>query len=384
MAEKKYLNDIGNTLEELKKISGENIFSAEKKQVLFSKIKILCSQNQDLKYLLLFLSANDVFLFLNENKNLAAYKNAVNACEQLEFNKWEINQVLAQLKLVDEKGRRFDFKIQNRRKFSAFLFCFAIILGLFAYFFIIPTINKNKTEMFIKGGNVQFAGKIYLLSDFYIGTAEVTNGEYENLSKDDSESKYPETNVSWFDAVKFCNSMSEKKGFDKVYEIKDDGSVSYDISKNGYRLPTKAEWYYAASCANTKYFTNQYSGYQESIQKYSISDYVWYLKNSNEKVHKVKQKMPNKNYLYDMSGNVSEWCNDFYWDWNDFDTHFENHENPTGPEKGEYKSICGGFYGNSNEKIRFANCQEMEKPESKEIYLGFRVCRTKTGKGAKK
>lgn len=378
MADKKYLNDIGMALSDLRKKFGEDIFSGGRKKELASAIKSDLQKEEDLKYLLLFLAANDVFLFLYENKKLLAYKNVVNACAEFSISNTETSKVLHELKLIDEKGRRFDYKSQKQKRLAAGCFSLVFLLGIARVILSNPNFHKNDGEQYIKGGSFYLSEHNYKVSGFYMGEAEVTFSEYYSLSSSSQGSNflyfYPVTNVTWYDAIEYCNKLSEEYGLQKVYEINSDGYVSYDISKSGYRLPTKAEWYYAATCANTKSFSTKFSGYDSQNSSSSIYDYVWYLENSNEVTLPVKRKLPNKNGLYDMSGNVSEWCNDYYWDWlknNDF-----KKKNPTGPENGTYKSVCGGFYGNSAEKIKILQSQDYAKPESKEVYIGFRVCRT--------
>lgn len=378
MAEKKYLNDIGMALSDLRKNYGEDIFSTGKKKALASAIKSDFQNKEGLKYLLLFLSANDVFLFLYENKKLLAYKNTLNSCTELVFNNIETETVLKELKLIDSNGKRFDYKSKKQRKIAAGFFSLIFLLVIAGVILLNPKLYKNEGEQYIKGGSFYLAEHKYKVSGFYMGEAEVTFSEYYSLSSSSQGSNflyfYPVTNVTWYDAIEYCNKLSEEYGLQKVYEINSDGSVSYDISKSGYRLPTKAEWYYAATCANTKSFSTKFSGYDSQNSSSSIYDYVWYLENSNEVTLPVKRKLPNKNGLYDMSGNVSEWCNDYYWDWlknNKF-----KKKNPTGPENGTYKSVCGGFYGNSAEKIRILQSQDYARPENKEVYIGFRVCRT--------
>ncbi|MBO7429506.1 MAG: SUMF1/EgtB/PvdO family nonheme iron enzyme [Spirochaetia bacterium] len=137
-------------------------------------------------------------------------------------------------------------------------------------------------------------------------------GENPSVIKGDF---FPVENISWYDAVYFCNVLSIKMGLDPVYYVnnvndpkkwhykphkgnKINGKVEWDKSKNGFRLPTIDEWEYTAS--------NGYDG------KYSLDEICWYKNNSDNKTHPVGQKQPNIYGLYDIVGNVWEWCWDSY------------------------------------------------------------------------
>ena len=160
------------------------------------------------------------------------------------------------------------------------------------------------------------------VGDFYLSKFQVTQAEYIKITGKSNPSSFkdkdqnPVEQVSWFDAVAFCNLMNVKAGFPKVYDrdgdlLDKDGKITYDITKvRGFRLPTEAEWEYAAGggAENRTIF----AGYNN---EYELGDYAWYDKNSNKQTHPVGQKKPNQLGLYDMSGNVWEWCYDRYGDY---------------------------------------------------------------------
>ena len=143
------------------------------------------------------------------------------------------------------------------------------------------------------------------ISDFYVDESEVTLALYGMvMGKKTMSLSYPVTNVSWYDAVNFCNRLSMLCGLEECYVI-DDDTVTCDFNKNGYRLPTEAEWEWAAK-GGVKSKGYKYSGSNE------IDDVAWYDGNSGNILHPVRLKKPNELGLYDMSGNVREWCWDLY------------------------------------------------------------------------
>jgi len=149
------------------------------------------------------------------------------------------------------------------------------------------------------------------VTSFEMSPFEITQGLYEtiigtNPSYNSADPSAPVEQVSWGDAVLFCNQLSLFMGYDPCYSILGDW-VTVDPSKDGYRLPTEAEWEYAArGGVYTSGFL--YSGSS------SLSKVAWYLDNSGDSIHPVGDKEPNELGLYDMSGNVVEWCWDYYLD----------------------------------------------------------------------
>ena len=143
---------------------------------------------------------------------------------------------------------------------------------------------------------------------FSIGQTQVTQGLWEKVMGSNPShfkgAKLPVESVSWYDSVRFCNKLSELKGFRPAYSFGsgDEPEVSLDLEANGYRLPTEAEWEYAAR-GGQDYL---YSGSD------TASEVGWYSSNSGYSTHPVGTLSANGFGLYDMSGNVWEWCSDRY------------------------------------------------------------------------
>ena len=153
------------------------------------------------------------------------------------------------------------------------------------------------------------------LSAYYIGQTEVTQELWRavmgsNPSEFTASVKNPVEQVSWYDCIKFCNELTaEIMGEEHcVYTIRG-SSVTADFSQKGFRLPTEAEWEYAAM-GEKRY---QWAGTDSEDR---LKKYAWYDSNSGGKTHEVGQKEANGYGIYDMSGNVREWC----WDWHSSST----------------------------------------------------------------
>ncbi|HUU26709.1 MAG TPA: SUMF1/EgtB/PvdO family nonheme iron enzyme, partial [archaeon] len=173
------------------------------------------------------------------------------------------------------------------------------------------------------------------LDPFWIAQTEVTQGQYRavtggNPSHFTGNDSLPVETVNWDDAVRFCNYLSKLAGLDTCYNTR---TRECDFTKNGFRLPTEAEWEYAAR-AGTKFW--YYTGYFEK----DLARAAWYKTNSKGTTHPVAQKEPNVWGLYDMHGNVYEWCNDSWIDYT-----IESQTNPTGgPVTAITRIFRGGSY----------------------------------------
>jgi formylglycine-generating enzyme required for sulfatase activity len=171
--------------------------------------------------------------------------------------------------------------------------------------------------------------------------------------------KNPVEQLRWSDAVKFCNKRSEAEKLQPCYDLQ---TLKCNFDATGYRLSTEAEWEYACRAGTTTpYF------FGDTLAK--IGDYAWFEKNSGGHPHPVGQKQPNPWGLYDIVGNVWEWCNDFY----KVDYYQESpRENPRGPDSGQNKVLRGGAWRFSADNCR-SGYRYNENPGQSDVCFGYDI-----------
>ena len=199
--------------------------------------------------------------------------------------------------------------------------------------------------------------RVRITRPFYLGKYVVTQAEYKavtgrNPSFFKGQPKNPVESVSWFDAVRFCNQLSEREGLKPFYKMKPfykfwiwgETVQVADWNGTGYRLPTEAEWEYACRAGTTTRFCF-------GDDDHGLGEFAWFDNNAGDGTHEVGQKRPNAFGLYDMHGNVWEWC----WDWYSADYYKESPvDDPRGPSQAKHRVIRGGGWNSSRHKVRSA------------------------------
>jgi len=206
---------------------------------------------------------------------------------------------------------------------------------------------------------------------FLIDRHEVTQAMYDKLIPEGNAAHFkgpdrPVEQVSWVRAVLYCNARSRAEGLEPCY---DEETGQCNFQANGYRLPTEAEWEYACRAGTA-------TDYSFGPDARKLKDHAWYADNGGKTTHPVGRKKPNPWGLYDMHGNVAEWCNEPYG--KDYYKTGPS-RNPTGPTEGEKYVLRGGAWNSSAKACRSAY-RVAEQPGNYDgcfggDYLGFRCVR---------
>ena len=205
--------------------------------------------------------------------------------------------------------------------------------------------------------NEQPIHNVILTKSIYVSTCEIHQRLFFAIMSDNPSTiqynNYPVYNVSWIDAIKFCNKLSLLDNLMQVYTIIDSsGYVSFDSTAKGWRLPTEAEWEYFADL--------------EINNENELLDYAWFANNSTSNPHSVGLLKPNKYGLYDVLGNVWEWC----WDWYREDYYsISPVVNPIGPINGTDRVIRGGSCDDGKIYVR----KEYRGIPTNDTKIGFRI-----------
>lgn len=222
------------------------------------------------------------------------------------------------------------------------------------------------------------------VSNFYISPYELTQGEYQAVMDENPSSfsgeNLPVDNISWLDAVIYCNARSEQEGMAPAYTI-DGQNVTWNREADGYRLPTEAEWEYACRAGTDTPFNtenspgadevNYYGHYPYEIEGnyFSQDDLDTQPGEYRETTVEVGSFSPNTFGLYDMHGNVSEWVWDYYGSYGT-----EEQTDPTGPETGSLQVYRGGGWNDFAKNMRSAYRATLEQDHGS-FNIGIRLVR---------
>ena len=204
------------------------------------------------------------------------------------------------------------------------------------------------------------------VSSFRMAITPVTVALYREVMEQQwrtaADDRVPVTNVAWHDAVEFCNRLSTRSGYRACY-TRNGNEWRCDWQADGYRLPTEAEWEYACRAGST-------TRYNFGDDAAALGDYAWYGQNSRDSVQPVAGKLPNAWGLYDLHGNVWEWC----WDWfGPYTT--QASRDPRGPAKSSGRRVLrGGSFYFSPAVLRSA-VRVVVQPEFGVWDAGFRCVR---------
>ena len=221
--------------------------------------------------------------------------------------------------------------------------------------------------------------RVRITRPFYLGTYELTQAQYEAVMGENpsrfsatgggkekvagqSTDQHPVEQVSWVDAVRFCNKLSEREGMNPFYQIKGEDVSVPQWKGSGYRLPTEAEWEYACRAGSKTWFSF-------GDEQAGLGEHGWFAGNAGSRHHPVGQLVPNGFGLYDMHGNVWEWC----WDGYGENPYAKSPaDDPTGPIGAALRVFRGGGWGGIPRGCRSAD-RGRRAPGTRISSVGFRL-----------
>ncbi len=244
--------------------------------------------------------------------------------------------------------------------------------------------GSHESDEFIRN-NERPQHRITITQPLFMGVYLVTQEDFQRLmefnpSVSTEDPKCPVDNVTWFSALEFCNKLSDEEGLSRYYELKnikrratgmiDKADVTV-LGGEGYRLPTEAEWEYSCRAGSI-------TPWCFGDQVLEVGQYAWYFDNAQMETQPIGGKKPNSWGLYDMHGNVMEWCFDWYGEF--YYQQSAEEENPLGPDNGTARSLRGGAWQFGAEATRSAYRNSCN-PETSSSVIGFRVTRNAPDEG---
>ena len=300
------------------------------------------------------------------------------------------DEVKTQLKLPQKKKRKSRYVLIAIGGLFLFLFLFFYVIPKGSLISRLSTTSVEEIDgfVYIKGGIFTMGSPVdepgrfndevqhqVTVSSFYMGKYQVSQKEYEEITGNNpSHFKGPDLpvdRVTWYNAVEYCNNLSRQEGLTPAYTIdknqadpnnthQDDDlkwTVTWHQDANGYRLPTEAEWEYACRAETTTPFN---TGNNITIEQANFDG-------SNTII--IGSFAPNAWDLYDMHGNVYEWCWDWYGDYTS-----EAQTDPQGSISGHSRITRGGCWENNSRGIRSA-CRTYNLQDYRDYRIGFRIVR---------
>ena len=301
---------------------------------------LLGKSNSRIEYLL----TNAYYAQGDYGKTMAALEEFFNLTPESRSGTPEYNEMVALYSEVENSRQKQSKLIESKKKEKAALL--GILSTLSQQMVTVPGgCFKFGNYTLISGDDDERPPHKVCLDSFSIGKHEVTQALWSAVMGSNPSTslgdEYPVTNVSWEDIEHFLRKLNDETG-------------------KKYRLPTEAEWIYAASSGGKK---EKYSGGKD------LDKLAWYDKNANKTIHIVGQKSANRLGLYDMSGNVWEWCSDWYGAEYYMTSRINN---PNGPSSGTRHVLHGGSFSSIKNSVRIGN-RVSEPPNTHKNIIGFRL-----------